>query len=167
MLITYFKQFENLIEKFYNLWPTDKFDKDLHQALERSFSKLDIILSCYRWLAMVTVSLIVPLKPFLSGKGGLPLDMWQPFDMNVMPWYPFVYFIQSAAAYYASFVNIAVDSLFVSFLMIIITQFRMLGFAFKNLGLEYIETVQEEEKALYKIKEYVQYHNHLIRYLID
>lgn len=112
---------------------------------------------------MVTVTMIVPLKPMVSGKGGLPVVMWQPFDMTTIPWYYIVYAIQSFVSYFASFVNIAVDSLFVAFMINLICQFKILGKNFKSLNMKDVENEKDEEMCWLKMKEYIEYHNYLLR----
>lgn len=161
MLIIYRKEIGQLINKCYQLWPTDKFGEEFHQEIESIYSTVRIMLICYRWLAIVTVSMIVPLKPYLTGKVGLPIALWEPFDMMQMPWYQIMYFIESSVSYFASFVNIAVDSLFVSFMTNTICQFKILGKGFKSINLKEIRTKEDEEACWNEMKECIKYHNHL------
>lgn len=161
-ILIYSNELVELINACYNYWPANKVSEVLHTEIEAIYRNVMLMLRGYRWLAMVTCSMIVPLRPFLAGKQ-FPVEMWQPIDLSFTPRYQITFFLQTLAGYFASFINIGFDSLFVGIMTITICQVQVCGKAFKILNFKDIKTKKDEEKCWAQMNECIQYHNHLIR----
>lgn len=141
-------------------WPTSMFGSELENELEYIFVTVKTMLSGYRWFAMTTTTMIITLKPILTGKG-LPIDIWQPIDLMVPPYYHIIYFLESCVGYFASITNIAIDSLYVGYITHLIGQFILLRKGFVTIDMKNVETTKDEDVCLEEMKKYIQHHNFL------
>lgn len=162
MMIIHRKKLSKIIEKIYNFWPIDKFDKELHEDLVKKTRTIAFLLSFYRWFAVITTSMFIRFTNFWkSNKTKLPFVMVEPVDLHYSPVFEMMFVFEFFICFFTSFVNIAVDSLFASIVAAIIFQFRLLGAAFRGLKVGADE--EEERENFEKMKTYIKYHDHLIR----
>lgn len=160
-MVIYSKELYELVMICYDYWPANKVCEELHLECEAIYRSVLIMLRSYRWLAMVTCSMIVPLQPLITGKK-IPVEMWQPVDLSQTPLLQITFIVQCIASYFAVFVNVGFDSLFVAIMTYTICQFQICGRAFRKLDLKSIKTENDEKDLWNKIKEYIQYHDYLI-----
>lgn len=143
-------------------WLLERMETKLKNQLNHIFVSVKTMLSIYRWLAITTTSMIIPLKPILFGKGGLPIDIWQPVNLMVTPYYQIVYVLESGVGYFASVINIAVDSLYVAYIVHLICQIEMVNCYLKRISLNSLNP-NIEKMCWVQLKMCIKYHTHLLR----
>lgn len=152
-----------LIADCNQLWPTNKFDKRTDENMQYIYKITRIALSIYRWSTKIGILISYPATHYLSGKPGFIINIWQPFDMTVTPWYQIVHVVQYLLLVNMSIIGPGIDSLFAASMVYTICHFKMCGYAFRTLYTDYEETPDTEQKCWEKMKSYIQYHSHLIR----
>ncbi|GLV35065.1 Odorant receptor 22c [Carabus blaptoides fortunei] len=166
MMAIHRKTLSSINHNIISFWPTSMFGSELENELEYIFVTVKTMLSGYRWLAMTTTTMIIPLKPILTGES-LPIDIWQPIDLMVPPYYYIIYFLESCVGYFASLVNIAIDSLYVGYVTHLISQFMLLKKGFTTIDIKHVETMEGEDICLGQMKKYVQHNNLLLDMIED
>lgn len=151
-----------ILENRKNFWKISGFEKTVEEQMKWTISMSIIFFKIFITFVCLLTAMFIMLPAF-EGKYHLPLSTWMPEGYPAL--YEITYVVQAFMSVMCGVFVIGFDVLFAAICIELTMQFQLLKARFLSLASFEVRNVSEKIERLGKLKECVQYHAFLIRYV--